>query len=169
MKIQVIIQKLESSPLGPVWVAFTDQGLWAIEYDVTKEKFLETVQRRGDVETIEFTISNHPMLTALAEYLNGDRTEFDMPIDWRGMTNFQVKVRQAVMAIPAGETSTYGQIAVNIGKPGAARAVGRVNATNPIPLVIPCHRVVGSDGNLIGYGGVGGVETKQWLLELEGN
>jgi methylated-DNA-[protein]-cysteine S-methyltransferase len=121
------------------------------------------------VETIEFTVSNHPMLTTLSDYLDGKCKQFDMPIDWRGMTDFQVKVRQAVMAIPAGETSTYGQIAVDIGKPGAARAVGRVNATNPIPLVIPCHRIVGADGSMTGYGGVGGVETKQWLLALEGN
>ncbi|TES90066.1 MAG: MGMT family protein, partial [Anaerolineales bacterium] len=77
------------------------------------------------------------------------------------------KVRQTVMGIPYGQTATYTAIAARIGRPGAARAVGRANATNPIPFVIPCHRVVGADGDLRGYGGAGGIETKKWLLKLE--
>ena len=78
-----------------------------------------------------------------------------------------MKVRRAVMGIPYGETSTYGEIAVKIGKPGTARAVGGANAANPIPFVIPCHRLVGADGSLRGYGGVGVIRTKRWLLEME--
>jgi methylated-DNA-[protein]-cysteine S-methyltransferase len=71
------------------------------------------------------------------------------------------------MGIHYGETSAYGEIAVAIGRPGTARAVGQANATNPIPFVIPCHRLVGADGSLRGYGGAGGIKTKRWLLEME--
>ena len=83
------------------------------------------------------------------------------------MTEFQKKVLKAVCAIPYGETRTYGQIAAQIRFQSASRAVGRANATNPIPLVIPCHRVIGADGNLRGYGAGDGIATKAWLLALE--
>jgi methylated-DNA-[protein]-cysteine S-methyltransferase len=83
------------------------------------------------------------------------------------MTPFQAKALQTVYAIPYGETRSYGDIAAAIGQPRAARAVGRANATNPMPLVIPCHRVIASDGSLHGYGGPGGLRTKAWLLDLE--
>ena len=83
------------------------------------------------------------------------------------MTVFQIAVRQAVMALPYGETASYGEIAARVGNPRAARAVGAVQASNPISFVIPCHRVLGADGSLHGYGGFGGLKTKAWLLELE--
>jgi O-6-methylguanine DNA methyltransferase len=83
------------------------------------------------------------------------------------MTPFQRQARRAVAAIPYGQTRAYSQIAAHLGNANAARAVGRANATNPIPLVIPCHRVVGADGSLCGYGGAGGLRTKRWLLDLE--
>jgi methylated-DNA-[protein]-cysteine S-methyltransferase len=81
---------------------------------------------------------------------------------------FQIQVLQIVFSIPYGGTRTYGEIAYDIGNPKAARAVGRANATNPMPLVIPCHRVIGSDGKLRGYGGGEGLATKEWLLQMEG-
>ena len=84
------------------------------------------------------------------------------------MTSFQLQVLHLTYHIPYGQTSTYKDIAIQVGKPNAARAVGRVEATNPIPLVIPCHRVLGSDGSLHGYGGPGGIKLKAWLLQLEG-
>ncbi len=83
------------------------------------------------------------------------------------MTPFQLQVLHLTTHIPYGQTSTYKDIAIQVGKPNAARAVGRVEATNPIPLVIPCHRVLGSDGSLHGYGGPGGIKLKAWLLQLE--
>jgi O-6-methylguanine DNA methyltransferase len=85
------------------------------------------------------------------------------------MTDFQIAVRKAVMALPYGSTASYGDIAAAVGNPRAARAMGGVQARNPISFVIPCHRVIGSDGSLHGYGGFGGVETKAWLLDLEAN
>ncbi len=104
----------------------------------------------------------------MREYVDGDRREFRFKIDWSSMkSDFQRTVLRRVVKIPCGQTRTYGQIASEIGRPGASRAVGRANATNPMPLVIPCHRVVGADGGLHGYGGAGGLRTKAWLLRME--
>jgi methylated-DNA-[protein]-cysteine S-methyltransferase len=101
----------------------------------------------------------------LAEYFAGERRVFDLPLDPRG-TDFERRVWQEVAAIPYGETRSYAQVARAAGRPAACRAVGRANGSNPIPLVIPCHRVIGSDGSLTGYGG--GLPLKRFLLALEG-
>ncbi len=85
----------------------------------------------------------------------------------RPLTDFQQRVVNAVRAIPRGETLTYGQVAALVGSPGAARAVGTVMSTNPVPIIVPCHRVVGSAGGLGGFSAAGGVRTKQWILDLE--
>ena len=101
----------------------------------------------------------------LAEYFAGERTAFELPLAPAG-TPFQRGVWDALLAIPYGETRSYGELAAAVGKPGAARAVGRANHDNPIGVVIPCHRVIGAGGSLTGY--AGGVERKRYLLELEG-
>ena len=100
--------------------------------------------------------------------MRGRRNAFTIPIDWSLFRPFQREALQAVFRIPYGETATYRDIAIEIGRPYASRAVGRANATNPMPLVIPCHRVIGRDGKLHGYGGGEGLKTKEWLLRLEG-
>lgn len=100
----------------------------------------------------------------LREYLQGKRMAFDVPLAPEG-TAFQKKVWEALIKIPYGETSSYGKLAKDIGKPGAARAVGLANNRNPIPVIIPCHRVIGADGSLVGYGG--GLPMKDRLLALE--
>src|SRR5690606_41649195 len=110
-----------------------------------------------------------PVFVPIAESLGGRRRDFDVEIDWSALSPFQASVLRLVWAIPYGQTRTYGDIAGELGQPGGARAVGRANATNPMPLVIPCHRVLGTDGRLHGYGGPGGVVTKAWLLQLEGS
>jgi methylated-DNA-[protein]-cysteine S-methyltransferase len=101
----------------------------------------------------------------LAEYFAGERRIFDLPLAPRG-TEFERRVWQEVAAIPYGTTRSYGQVAQAVGSPAAYRAVGRANGSNPIPLVIPCHRVIGTDGSLTGYGG--GLPLKRYLLDLEG-
>ncbi len=101
----------------------------------------------------------------LEEYFAGRRRSFDLPLALGG-TRFQQRVWQALTEIPFGSTWTYRDLARRIGSPGAARAVGAANGNNPLPLVVPCHRVIGADGSLTGYGG--GIERKQWLLRHEG-
>jgi methylated-DNA-[protein]-cysteine S-methyltransferase len=101
----------------------------------------------------------------LEEYFAGKRVAFDLPLALRG-TPFQMSVWQALLRIPYGVTASYGEIAAAIGRPGASRAVGGANHNNPIPIVVPCHRVIGSDGSLTGYGG--GEDRKRRLLALEG-
>ena len=100
----------------------------------------------------------------LTEYFEGSRKEFDLPLSLHG-TEFQVSVLQALQDIPYGETVSYGEIAKRIGRPKAVRAVGAANGRNPIPIVVPCHRVIGSSGDLTGFGG--GLDTKEALLRLE--
>jgi methylated-DNA-[protein]-cysteine S-methyltransferase len=100
----------------------------------------------------------------LAEYFDGARTSFDLPLAPRG-TGFQLEVWRALYRIPYGETRSYGQLATEIGHPDAARAVGKANGQNPIAVIVPCHRVIGADGSLTGFGG--GLERKQTLLGLE--
>jgi methylated-DNA-[protein]-cysteine S-methyltransferase len=101
----------------------------------------------------------------LAEYFAGDRRKFDLPLRLEG-TDFQRRVWQVLTEIPYGETWSYGQLAQRIGNPKGCRAVGLANGRNPISILVPCHRVIGADGSLTGYGG--GVERKRWLLAHEG-
>ena len=100
----------------------------------------------------------------LDEYFRGERKTFDLPLAPKG-TDFQKKVWNALQEIPYGETRTYGEIAAAVGNPKAARAVGMANNKNPIGIIIPCHRVVGANGKLVGY--AGGMDKKEWLLQLE--
>ena len=102
--------------------------------------------------------------TQLREYFAGERQTFDIPLKLDG-TDFQVSVLKALQEIPYGETASYGEIARRIGRPKAVRAVGAANGRNPIPIVVPCHRVIGSTGDLTGFGG--GLDTKEALLRLE--
>lgn len=159
---------LRASPVGDLWIAISEQGLAAIEWSQDEADFGAYLTRRfkrpaqADVEQVALA------LRQLDEYLRGARKAFSLPIDWSLLRPFQRQVLQIVYAIPYGETRTYGEIAHALGKPRAARAVGRANATNPIPLVIPCHRVIGSDGKLHGYSGGQGLPTKEWLLKMEG-
>jgi methylated-DNA-[protein]-cysteine S-methyltransferase len=159
---------LRNSPLGDLWVAGTDQGLAAIEWSQDEADFGVYLTKRFKCPVQPGPEKVAPTLRQLDEYLRGARKAFDLPIDWSLLRLFQRQVLEIVLAIPFGQTRTYGDIAHEIGNPRAARAVGRANATNPMPLVIPCHRVIGSDGKLHGYGGGEGLPTKEWLLKLEG-
>ncbi len=163
----VSISKLPESPLGPVWVAVTPEGLVVLEIQATMDKFVEGLKKRGFKDIHPESEMAVQAASQVGEYLAGKRQSFDFPIDWQVLKSFQRQVLQATFAIPYGKTATYAQIAIQVGKPRAARAVGRAEATNPMPLVIPCHRVLGSDGKLHGYGAAQGLVTKAWLLRLE--
>jgi methylated-DNA-[protein]-cysteine S-methyltransferase len=155
--------------LGQIWAAISVFGLVAVEYGVPRSRF-ERALRGNTRRAIDYAPGRLRDATGqIKEYVEGQRRAFDLLIDWSVLSSeFQRCALSAVLAIPYGETRTYAEIAAEIGHPGAARAVGRANATNPMPLVIPCHRLVGSDGTLRGYGGAGGLSTKAWLLKMEG-
>ena len=136
-------------------------GPFVIEADdarLTRLGFVESALKEGKTAPLEAAVAQ------LQEYLDGERTEFDVELDLSG-TPFERRVWQEVRAIPYGQTVTYGEIAERIGSPNASRAVGRANGRNPIAVIVPCHRVIGSDGSLTGY--AGGIELKRRLLELE--
>lgn len=163
----VYIGEISSTPLGPIWVAVSDQGLVAVEIGADQAAIVEGLQRSGYHKAVVDQVNTERAVRQVGEYLRGERETFDIPIDWSVLTPFQNRVLRATCDIPYGQVATYGEIARRVGKPRAARAVGRAEATNPMPLVIPCHRVIGADGGLHGYGAPGGIQTKAWLLELE--
>jgi methylated-DNA-[protein]-cysteine S-methyltransferase len=152
--------KTVQSPVGALTLVATDNGLAAIlwEHDNPKRVPLNIV---GESE-------GHPVLleveNQLANYFAAKRRYFDLPLDFAG-TEFQKKVWAALLAIPFGETRSYARIAEEIGHPKAARAVGAANGRNPISIVVPCHRLIGSAGGLTGF--AGGLDAKRHLLDLE--
>lgn len=150
-----------------IWAATSNIGIWTISYGIDESEFLKSLHDRGPCQAIYDESRCREILDQIESYLDGNQISFDLPIDWRGMTDFQIAVRKAVMALPYGTTASYGDIASAVGNPRAARAVGAVQADNPISFVIPCHRVIGADGSLHGYGGFGGLNTKAWLINLE--
>jgi len=155
------------TPLGIVYVAVSVKDLIAVQIGGDEGNFTQRVAACFGIPLIKSESQVLPFLHQIGAYLQDERESFDIPIHWDIMSPFQQKVQRAVYAIPYGETRTYGQIANQIGSPQAARAVGRANATNPMPLVLPCHRLVGADGSLRGYGSGEGIKTKRWLLDLE--
>jgi O-6-methylguanine DNA methyltransferase len=162
----IYVGELNDTPLGNLRLAASDLGLVAVEWAEAQLHFEAYLLRiRRPIERNFRKIA--PYAREVAEYLSGSRNAFTIPVDWSLFRPFQREALQAVFRIPYGETCTYRDIAVEIGRPLASRAVGRANATNPMPLVVPCHRVIGRDGKLHGYGGGEGLKTKEWLLKLE--
>lgn len=166
------------SPIGPLFLAASARGLVALEFDarlpgqqsirpnprdLRKEKEKEKEKKGFKFE--DSPRQMQPYVTELEEYFAGKRRKFTFPLDLRG-TDFQQACWQALLAIPYGETRSYADIARAVGKPNASRAVGMANNRNPVAVVVPCHRVIASDGTLCGYGG--GLDVKRKLLELEG-
>lgn len=156
-----------STPIGRLWLAASDRGLVAIEQGMSRTEFTAWLERRFKRAVVYAPERMGEASRQVEEYLSGVRREFSLAIDWTLLSPFQQAALRATCAIPRGQTRTYAQIAAQIGRPRAARAVGRAEATNPLPLVIPCHRVVGTDGGLHGYGLAEGLKTKEWLLRME--
>jgi methylated-DNA-[protein]-cysteine S-methyltransferase len=146
------------SPIGRLLIHGTDKGVSGIL--MTKHGRFE--EKRADWRRDDARWSG--VAKQLREYFAGRRRDFDFPLDVRG-TDFQKKVWKALRSIPFGRTVSYGDIAKKIGNPKAMRAVGLANGKNPVAVVVPCHRVIGADGSLTGYGG--GLERKKILLDLE--
>lgn len=157
----------DPSPLGKVWVAVSPTGLAAVQIGGERDDFVEHNFNNTSVDFYEDGQITAKYVRQISDYLVGKLQDFTLNIDWGDMRSFQVSVLHQTLLIPYGKTTTYKALAEKVGKPKAARAVGQAQARNPIPLVIPCHRVVGSDGELHGYGGSGGIQTKAWLLALE--
>lgn len=155
------------TPLGPMVAAASNEGLHLLEF--TDRRMLETqLERLGKRTGAVLAPGSHPTIeqteSELAEYFDGERTEFTVPLAPAG-TEFQRGAWIALRTIPFGETRSYGQQAKAIGRPTAVRAVAKANGDNPIAIIVPCHRVVGSDGKLTGY--AGGLHRKRFLLDLE--
>ena len=141
------------SPVG--WLEIVCEGS-----AVREIHFLEEEPQAGSADGLA-----QKTITQLKEYFEADRTEFDLPLSPQG-TDFQCRVWKELQKIPVGQTTSYLEVAKNTGDPGAVRAVGVANGKNPIPIIIPCHRVIGEDGTLVGY--AGGLWRKEWLLRHEG-
>ena len=159
-----------NSPIGQLFVGASPNGLTMIEFDRGRTEPSANVVTR-DAEGKKIRVNWEPSSTAtrayekeLAEYFSGKRREFSFHLDLRG-TDFQKRCWRALLEIPYGETCNYRDIALRVGTVGY-RAVGMANHTNPIPIVVPCHRVIAANGTLCGYGG--GLDTKRFLLNLEG-
>lgn len=146
------------SPVGELTLVATDgvlSGLYMVD-----QRHRPPQESFGEVDVAPFG----EVARQLAEYFAGERTEFTLPLHFAG-TEFQRSVWTALCTIPYGETVTYGELAALLGRPSASRAVGLANGKNPIGIIVPCHRVVGSTGDLTGYGG--GLERKRFLLDFE--
>jgi methylated-DNA-[protein]-cysteine S-methyltransferase len=157
----IYVGELNHTPLGDLRLAASDLGLVAVEWANSQPDF-DSYLLQSNADVVE------PYANELREYLEGKRHTFTFPINWSIFRPFQKEALQRVFKIPYGETRTYAEIAAEMNRPFAYRAVGRANATNPMPIVIPCHRLIGTDGKLHGYGGGEGLKTKEWLLKLEG-
>jgi len=162
------------SPVGPLFLGGSAAGIHRLVFLEPDESRLRTVYTLdGSIAALERDAGEpatrdeeaaSPAVLQLREYFEGSRTAFDLPLAARG-TGFQLQVWEALTRIPAGETRSYGEVASMVGAPSASRAVGMASGRNPIAIVVPCHRVVGANGTLTGYGG--GLQRKRWLLEHE--
>jgi methylated-DNA-[protein]-cysteine S-methyltransferase len=154
------------SPLGTLYLARNTVGLCHLNFGISEDTFM------AHIDPLARTHHNRAELSAvmqqLDEYFEGQRQHFEVPVDYHQMTDFQQQVLQTAEAIPPGQVWTYAQLARHIGKPRASRAVGNALGSNPIPIIVPCHRIIGSDGQMRGYSGGGGIASKKWLLHLEG-
>jgi methylated-DNA-[protein]-cysteine S-methyltransferase len=165
----IYLDEISSTPIGAIWVACTGRGLAAVEIGATREEFISHLRKSNPSWLpVQDTAQTAHATRQIQGYLFREVREFDLQVDWSVIAGFQAQALRLTFAIPYGQVTTYGEIARRLGRPRAARAVGRANATNPMPLVIPCHRVIGADGGLRGYGAPGGIQTKAWLLRLEG-
>ncbi|EDZ6142824.1 methylated-DNA--[protein]-cysteine S-methyltransferase [Salmonella enterica subsp. enterica] len=164
-----LLEEKIATPLGPLWVVCDEQfRLRAIEWEQYRDRMEQLLNIHYRHEGYERLSATNPggLSDKLADYFAGNLAVIDTLETATGGTPFQREVWQALRAIPCGQVIHYGQLAAQLGRPGAARAVGAANGANPISIVVPCHRVIGRNGTLTGY--AGGVQRKEWLLRHEG-
>jgi len=160
----MIIWTHMDSPVGPLLLAASGAGLHAIEFATARHPVRRDASWRKASDAGSHLLLRRAQ-NQLEEYFAGTRRVFDLPLAAQG-TPFQRQVWQALAGIPYGQTLSYAELAARVQRPRAVRAVGAANGRNPLPIVLPCHRVIGADGSLTGFGG--GLPIKQFLLQLEG-
>lgn len=153
------------SPIGRLYVVASEDGLFQVQFGGTDEDVSAWVQARG-LRPVHDTGELRPYVSQLRQYFAGERNWFDVPVDLSSATPFARRVLEATARIPFGRLASYRDLANDIGQPGATRAVGNALGSNPVPIVVPCHRVIRSDGSIGGY--TGGLAIKWRLLEIEG-
>ena len=158
---------LVDSPIGPLLVGATSRGLCRISFDADRDPDAELEQLADRFGTRVLRVPGRldAVRRQLDDYFGGQRRTFELEVDLTGVPAFQQQVLRELALVPYAETATYGGLAQRIGRPRAARAVGGALNRNPVPIVLPCHRIVGASGSLVGYGG--GLERKRALLDLE--
>jgi methylated-DNA-[protein]-cysteine S-methyltransferase len=164
--LDVAFDVITDSPVGPLLVGVTDRGVCRISYDPDSEHHLETLAKQFGPRVLRSSKPIERVRRELDEYFEGRRRHFELETDLRGLSPYNEKVLTELARVEYGHTTTYGALATLTGKPRAARAVGTIMNRNPIPIVLPCHRVVGASGSLTGY--AGGLDRKEQLLRLEG-
>ncbi len=158
-----------TTPFGPLGWAATETGLVRVWFGTVDEMCTVFSRDGGAVKWLAAGSYVSAARAQIEEYLQGERQTFDIALDWRGINRFRRRVLQELAAVPYGVTVTYGELARRAGRPDATRAVGGIMASNPLPVVVPCHRVIRRGGALGGFAGArDAVETKQWLLAHEG-
>ncbi|HKZ55131.1 MAG TPA: methylated-DNA--[protein]-cysteine S-methyltransferase [Anaerolineales bacterium] len=159
---------LGDTPVGPLYVAVTERGLLAVQMEAEEQGFLARLRRRTRADLVRSRARTAPVFRQLEGYFAGQRRAFRLEADLEALSGFQRRVLETAQQVRYGQITTYGEIAKRIGRPRAARAVGQALARNPLPIVIPCHRVLAADGSLTGYSGAQGLQTKAFLLRMEG-
>jgi methylated-DNA-[protein]-cysteine S-methyltransferase len=154
------------TPMGRLLVATSERGLCRISFDPEPDRELDWLATAFGARVLRSAKPIDPVRRELDEYFEGGRQEFDLTVDLSPVPHFQREVLEELVRVPYGHVDTYGGLATRVGRPRAARAVGGALNRNPVPIVVPCHRIVGASGSLTGYGG--GLERKEALLALEG-
>ena len=165
MTAETILYDSSDSPLGRLWIALSPRGVCRIAFDMAEAEFVAGLRADYGVEPRRDPERAAEARRQIGEYLSGKRVAFELPLDLDGVSDFQRRALTACAGIPYGQTRSYAELARELGQAGAARAVGGAMAHNPLPLIIPCHRVLRSDGGLGGFGG--GLDIKRRLLDLE--
>ncbi len=153
------------SPIGKIFLALTEKGLCAVGINEREKDFINALEKAYNIKPVKDNTAFSEFARLLKRYLNGERLEIEIPLDMKG-TDFEKRVWKTLLKIPYGRTKSYGEIAREIDLPKGARAVGNACGKNPIPIIIPCHRVVAGNSGLGGYSG--GIGIKKRLLRIEG-